>query len=61
MRGIQANQEKALNQGTMNETKKQNIKRYWATHKSSYRKVARMFRVSHTTVMNIVKAQVEGE
>ena len=39
------------------EEKRTNIKRYWATHKSSYRKVGRMFRVSHTTVMNIVRAK----
>jgi len=44
----------------MNETKRQNILRYWKTHKTSYRKVGKMFKVSHTTVMNIVKAMKDG-
>ena len=44
----------------MNETKRENIRRYYQTHRTSYRKVARMFRVSHTTVMNIVKADNQG-
>ena len=40
----------------MTETKRENIRNYYQTHKTSYRKVGRMFKVSHTTVMNIIRS-----
>jgi len=35
----------------------ENIRRYRREHKTPYRKMAKIFKLSHTQIMNIVKAE----